>query len=226
MFGINKDLFVYGGPSLELIPSSLLKYATLLPPIKRSDLEELMQSHKPAFCFIVDGLFGANMSVTPTECRQLIENGWTICGCSSIGALRAADLWSMGMIGFGSIYYQYRLGYLKSDADVAVIYEETKAGNYKELTVSIVHLLFLLKHLQKVELIEQIQLNRMLLKAKRIFWVDRTWDALFETWVQMQVNTKVLTRLDQLKDLPELHPKKLDALEAMRHIVGFHDFIG
>lgn len=218
MFGTKKDLFIFGGPSLELIPSALLKDATILPPIKRGDLESLMQDQKPATCLIVDGLFGANMSVTPTECRQLIEKGWTVCGCSSMGALRAADLWSLGMIGFGSIYNQYRLGHFKSDADVAVVYEEREIGNYKELTVSIVHLRFLLRQLQKENVIDQLQLNQMLLKAKQIFWVDRTWDALFEAWSQMPVDKKILTQFEQLKGRPELHPKKLDALEAFQTI--------
>jgi TfuA protein len=221
MFGIKKDLFIFGGPSLELIPRAFLKDATLLPPVKRGDLEALIQGQKPSRCLIVDGLFGANMAVTPTECRQLLENGWIVCGCSSMGALRAADLWSLGMIGFGSIYNLFRLGYLKSDADVAVIYEKTASDTFQELTVSIVHILYLLKNLQKDKLIDPSQLNQMMRKAKQIFWVDRTWDALFEAWDKVDIKPNVLTSLHDLKHQPELHPKKLDAFEAMRLIRKF-----
>lgn len=216
MLGLKRDIFVFGGPSLELIPQTLLKNATFLPPIKRGDLETLMHAQKPAICLIVDGVFGANMSITPTECRQLMERGWMLCGCSSMGALRAADLWSLGMIGLGSIYNLFRLGYLKSDADVAVAYEKDNLNHFKELTVSIVHLIYVLKLLQNKNEIDQRQLKQMLLQAKKVFWVDRTWDALFHTWDNIGINRKIFINQKHLLDAPEFHPKKIDALEAIR----------
>jgi hypothetical protein len=44
-----------------------------------------------------------------------------IVGASSMGALRAAELDSMGMVGIGTVYQYYRDGIIESDDDVAIV---------------------------------------------------------------------------------------------------------
>lgn len=215
MFGIKRDIYVFGGPSLTLIPKNVIEKLIVLPPIKRDDLHPLIQLKRPAICLIVDGIFGANMSVTPTECRLLLENGWMLCGCSSMGALRAADLWSLGMIGIGYIYNLFRLGHLNSDAEVAVLYEQSENAPLQESTVSLVHLRYLLKILRSKNQIDVALSNKMILKGQQIFWGERNWESLFTEWEKLSVTQQTLTELNSLKDNPRYHPKKTDALEAV-----------
>lgn len=88
-----RDLVVYAGPSLPATHRSFP--ATYLPPIARGELNELAKRTDPdkTAVVIVDGRFGSTLSLAVMECRQAIEQGFALFGLSSIGALRAADLW-------------------------------------------------------------------------------------------------------------------------------------
>jgi len=50
---------------------------------------------------LIDGYFGNTPSVWHKEILFALKCGVTVCGSSSIGALRAAELHSFGMLGFG-----------------------------------------------------------------------------------------------------------------------------
>src|SRR5262245_52797920 len=118
---MHKLPIVFGGPSLSSVSEQHLKAVELRPPAARGDLAALL-TREPGTALLVDGLFGSSMAVSPAECRDLLMNGWILCGAASIGAIRAAELWSVGMIGFGEIYSLMRLDKIQRDDEVAVAY--------------------------------------------------------------------------------------------------------
>lgn len=202
-----KKPIVFAGPSIQGLPFNRLERIDLRPPVRRGDLELLLQEKKiSGTVIIIDGIYGANMAVTPTECRWLLNHNWKLVGGCSMGALRASELWKQGMIGLGNIYNMFRFGYLKSDADVAVAYDQ----NYNEVTMSMVHIRSILSTLEKMNLISSIQSRKLLRKAATIPWFERHTDLLIDEWM--------IDGIDQLKNNiidiinnPTLHPKHQDA---------------
>lgn len=198
---------VFGGPSLSLVPAELLTGFELRPPVKRGELAAL-QSEAPRTVLVVDGLFGGSMAVTPLECRQLLSLGWQLLGCSSIGALRASELWSAGMIGVGTVYQLLRLEKIPADADVAVSYS---AGSWQELGVSVVQVRAIVARLTSPHPAAQL-----VQAARRIHWLERSWADVFKAWSLLGVDAETLAKAKAMSANEALHPKKTDALEAIR----------
>jgi TfuA protein len=112
---------VYLGPSLPLGVARSALDAEYLPPIRRGDLARLPAQVE---CVgIVDGEFYQNLAVSPKEILPLLERGIRVYGASSMGALRAAELYPYGMTGVGRIFTWYRDGVLTADDEVALAYD-------------------------------------------------------------------------------------------------------
>ena len=89
-------------------------------PIKRGDLAEALKEN-PDIIGIIDGVFHQNSAVGHKEILNIINSGVEVYGASSMGALRASELDSLGMTGIGYVYEQYASGAVTSDDDVAVM---------------------------------------------------------------------------------------------------------
>lgn len=117
-----QDVIVYLGPSLSIekakriLPESVAEYR---PPVKRGDLAEAIAERPKAIC-IIDGLFFQDCSVGHREIMAALKSKIYVYGSSSMGALRACELDSFGMVGVGRIYEMYRDGVIESDDEVAL----------------------------------------------------------------------------------------------------------
>ena len=212
---------VYGASSLQPLDPQLLAQIELHPPARRGDLAPLLE-RRPGTVLLVDGLFGGSLTTTATECRELLDAGWTVVGASGLGALRAADLWPLGMIGVGDIYTLYRLGTLTSDADVAVALDADRG--HRELTVSTVHLRAILAAASGEGIIGAAQRTRMARLAERLHWSERSFDACRELWQAAGVPRGVVAHVERLGSDPRLDPKVRDAETALRAVLA-HGYI-
>ncbi|AZF43545.1 hypothetical protein C4J87_3402 [Pseudomonas sp. R1-43-08] len=161
---------LFGGPS---VASSIQQYRKLFdvrPPVQRDDLYELSEQQRPGCALIIDGLFGSAMAISPIECIDLMKRGWLLYGASSMGALRAADCCTMGMMGVGDIFNGFHLGYFHSDSDVAVKYD---AKNYSEITVPYVQVDHVVSILKLQERIPYAKARLVLNALKKMPWHDR-----------------------------------------------------
>jgi hypothetical protein len=113
------DAVVFAGPSLPVRNFSLSPLFSLRPPVRRGDITQLRLQPSCAVG-IIDGDFFQNLALSPKEILPLLTTGVTVYGSSSIGALRAVELHSRGMIGVGTVYRLFRRGYLDADDEVAV----------------------------------------------------------------------------------------------------------
>ena len=209
---------IFGGPSIELIPENIKDEFIILPPIKRGDIESLLKKNKTVkTIFITDGLFGQNLAIPPMECLEALQKGWTILGSSSIGALRALDLSLSGMIGVGDIYFNYKLGNLKSDADVAVVYDK---DTNEELTASIVHLNFLFQVLREEGHLNSLEELKLIKTLSKTMWFERYWDVVFEHFDKLVRQKKALNALQNYSKDPHFNPKKRDALLGIKYLRG------
>ena len=207
---------VFVGASVLPLEASLLASADLRPPVRRGDIAQLA-GERPGLAVIIDGFFGATLAVSPTECRDALDAGWTLVGCSSMGALRAADLWPLGMIGMGWVYHQYRLGRLVSDADVAVALHP---DSHAELTVSTVHLRFMLDDRVRRGILETPLRARMEEVARSIHWEDRSWRACQRAWAAAQIPEAAIQDIRACSSDPTLHPKVVDAKTTLEMTLG------
>lgn len=139
------------------------------PPVKRGDLPKAAPGQT---IVIIDGEFGQNLSVSPKEILQLLDQGVRIVGASSMGALRAAELREFGMEGCGWIYESFSNGHLTRDDEVALTYSPF---NSTPLTIPLVNVRYWLESLEKNGLLDKKPALRMLRKASQIFFADRTF---------------------------------------------------
>lgn len=209
---------IFGGPSLRGVNTQLLLGSDVRGPARRGDLEALAQREKPGTVLLVDGLFGRSMAVTPTECKELLIRGWTLLGCSSMGALRASELWSLGMIGVGDVFQMLRSGRINNDDEVAVAYTE---DHERELTVSLVHVRAVIAHVNRTAKPSQVPVedrrwgHLALETARQIYWMERTPDALGRAWRSAGLSPRRIRACLETLSASEFHPKKIDAKRAL-----------
>ena len=72
---------------------------------------------------IIDGVLLSDAAVGHREILQLMQRGTRVIGGGSMGALRAAELDSLGMIGVGRIYEEYSSGRIEGDDEVVLMFD-------------------------------------------------------------------------------------------------------
>ena len=76
---------------------------------------------RPSAILLIDGLFETVGAVWHKELAVALERGVPVVGASSMGALRAAEMGPLGMVGVGWVFEQYRDGAIVDDDEVAVL---------------------------------------------------------------------------------------------------------
>src|SRR5436309_15622699 len=100
---------IFLGPSLAIKEAAAILDADYRPPVKRGDIDVLISPPPPAIG-IIDGEFFQSLAISPKEVLRAIEAGIPVWGASSMGALRAAELYPFGMIGVGTVFELYLSG--------------------------------------------------------------------------------------------------------------------
>jgi hypothetical protein len=165
---------------LELYPHRLHN-VRLRPPIKQSDLLKDVELCQPRQIVIIDGFFHQDLSVWIKEIAWALSYPGVerVVGSSSMGAVRAADLWRCGMIGIGKIFEWFRSGELYDDADVAVLYAR-RGNDFRATTVPIATL----KSWCQLHEFDPPAELALLECARSIYYADRTIEVLEKAIVQ------------------------------------------
>src|SRR5438105_3864993 len=199
---------VYLGPSLTLDEAQGLLDGEYRPPVKRGDLPHSFDGT----IVMIDGEFGQSLSVSPNEVLRLLDQGTRIIGASSMGALRAAELYPYGMQGCGWIFDAYMSGRLIADDEVAVTYSPLDLA---ALTVPLVNVRAWIERLESTGRIDGPTGRLLVARARRIFYADRTEEYLFAEW-EKAIGTEKLRQIllasgGQITDI-----KAEDARHALR----------
>jgi TfuA protein len=208
---------VFAGSSIKSVAPALVDRIDLRPPVRHGDLYAIQDELIRSPILILDGVFSESLSITPTECRVLLRNGWTIAGASSMGALRAADLWPEGMIGIGDIYLGFRTGLLKSDAEVAV---GLHPANYSEVTISGVFLRAAISNLIDQGIVDFTVGRKMLVRALNLHFLERTVDRCSVAWDEQGISKAVVLSCQTYLRNSLNNPKLADAELALSHILA------
>jgi len=121
---------------------------------------------------IVDGLFGNVPSIWHKEILYALSEGAAVFGAASMGALRAAELSSLGMIGIGLAYRLFRRGVLKDDDEVCVIHAPADSG-FRPLSIAMLDFRLTLRAISRVS-VERNICDEVLDALKRLHFSERT----------------------------------------------------
>jgi len=167
------DTVVFLGPSMPVEEARRLLDAEFVPPICRGDLALLPSNVR--IIGIIDGEFFQKLAVSPKEIIEALGRGVRVFGSSSMGALRAAETHTFGMVGIGRIFEQFRDGILDADDEVAVAYE---SGTYRALSDSMVNLREALALACRAGVITERQQQELCSAMKARYFPQRSWRAL------------------------------------------------
>ena len=205
---MTKPPVVFLGPSLSRVEAqAILPDADFRPPAQRGDLYRARFLGASVIVFI-DGVFLERYAPSPREVVEVLRDGACVIGAGSLGALRAAECWPVGMMGAGLIYRLFRAGHLHSDEEVALIYD---AKGHRPLSVPLVNVRYAAHRATKAGLLTDGQREAVVRAATEIFYDERTWPGIFSA-LDFAVDDACKNFLNSV-DL-----KKCDAVRALKSV--------
>jgi len=174
------EIVVFTGTSLSWEEAGSLLDADYRPPVKRNDINILMDKGGPDIIGIIDGIFFDRAAVAHREIIRAIKAGVTVVGGCSMGALRASELDTHGMIGVGRIYEWYRDGVVESDDEVAVTFHPE---TLEPLSVPLVNMRTTLEHAVVNGVLDPALGDALLGIARSMYYPDRTYAAMVKNSV-------------------------------------------
>jgi hypothetical protein len=170
---------VFLGPSLPLQAAREILDARYLPPAQFGDVYRLIGSGVSTIV-LIDGLFHSPAPVWERELLYAMQSGIRVYGASSMGALRAAELYPHGMIGLGSIFQWYVTGEIDGDDEVARLHAGPELL-YWPLSEPLVNIRFNVREAVARGIIEREQAAALIAAMKAMPFWERTMDALWNT---------------------------------------------
>lgn len=171
-----EDLVVFLGPTLAAREAASIAPCRVLPPARQGDVWRAL-SLRPRAIALVDGVFHQVPSVWHREILAAMEAGVAVFGASSMGALRASELWTLGMIGVGTIFGWYRDGVLSDDAEVALLHAGPELG-HRPITVPLVNVRHAAAQAREAGALTGREAQKLVDRAAALFYQERTWPAL------------------------------------------------
>ncbi len=134
----NNILFV--GPTFKGLGAAAIDAAQafqIRSPVKRGDVEALA-GVEPGVLVLVDGLFHDALAVGHIEIRNAVERGWQVWGLSSMGAIRAYEMRTLGVRGYGAVYERFYAEEDFQDDEVSLLH--ASAPDYTPISEPLIHL--------------------------------------------------------------------------------------
>lgn len=201
---------VYIGPTLPADEvKRRLPAATVLPPAAVGDILRAARKRGVRRIAIVDGYFERMAAVWHKEILVALGRGIAVYGAASMGALRAAELAPLGMIGVGSIYRDYARGRLVADDEVAVAHLPAEYG-YRATSDALVNIRYGLARAAKLRIISPALEGRLVELARARFYRERSWAQLIADAGAQGLE------LDRLASWPKPDRKADDARQLLR----------
>ena len=179
-------------------------------PIQRGDLN-LALKENPKIIGIIDGVFHQNSAVGHREILDVMKKGVEVYGASSMGALRASELDSLGMHGIGYVYEQYASGNVISDDDVAVMLD---SETLEALSEPLINMDYVFTNAVAHGIITQAQKDELIKIAKETYYPKRNYaQTLSESDLNNDDKQKLINFIRESDDI-----KKEDAKLLINHI--------
>jgi hypothetical protein len=162
---------IFTGNSISHEDAKKILRVNYQPPVRRFQLERFIQKGYKVIG-IIDGIFFDRAAVGHREIISALNAGVKVIGGASMGALRASELDTHGMIGVGKIYEWYRDGVIESDDEVAV---STNPDTFEPISVPLVNIRETLKAALAAGVISEKEHNDLLELAINTYYPDRSY---------------------------------------------------
>jgi TfuA protein len=137
-----------------------------------------------------------------------------VVGSSSMGALRAAEMDTLGMTGIGEVYRMYRSEELVSDDEVALVFDPETGLSLSE---PLVNIRFTLREAERLNVITQQDHGALLVAAQSVFYPQRTYGRIVSA-AGAAVDQETRERFLTWVKLHAVDQKRNDAVAALEHI--------
>lgn len=168
-------LIVFAGPTLPRDTDAewraLLAGCELRPPAQRGDILSALADH-PRTIVLLDGYYFTVPSVPHKELLYALDAGVRVLGAASLGALRAAELATFGMVGVGTVFEWYRTGALEGDDEVALLHAPAEQG-YRPITLALVDVRYALAQMTAAGTITPEAADNLIMALKELSFLDR-----------------------------------------------------
>jgi hypothetical protein len=206
-------IIVFLGPSLEREAAETILAAEYRPPAKRGDLLRAVQDGA-GIIGLIDGVFHQESAVAHREILTAIKRGVTVVGSSSMGALRAAEMDTLGMTGIGEVYRMYKSGELVSDDEVALVFDPETGLTLSE---PLVNIRFTLVEAERQGIISAQDHPALLAAAQSVFYPQRTYGRIVAK-AGAKIDQKTRERFLAWVNLHAVDQKRKDAVAALEYI--------
>ncbi|MCD1296181.1 TfuA-related McrA-glycine thioamidation protein [Methanocella sp. CWC-04] len=212
-------IIVYLGPSLPVEKARQILEADYRPPISREDLKKALKD-RAKIIGIIDGVFYNKTAVAHKEIIEVMKKGVIVVGGSSMGALRASELDTFGMIGAGRIYECYKSGRICADDEVAVTFNPVTG---EQMSEPLVNIRYQLKAAQDSGIITAEERDSLLKTCTGMFYPDRKYPEILKRATEKGIIST--ERSDRLGDFIRDNPLNLKAEDAIRTLEKIKEII-
>ena len=172
-------VYVFTGPSLApIVARRHWAGPVYLPPAAQGDVYRIAR-RKPWGIGIVDGLFERVPAVWHKEILWALSQGIHVYGSAGMGALRAAELATFGMVGVGTIFEDYAKAAIEDDDEVMRIHRGA-AKNYEPNSEAMVNIRNTLAKAVREGIIRKSTEEQLARIGKALFYPQRTNDRINE----------------------------------------------
>jgi len=204
---------VFLGPSLDRHSAEQILPAEYRPPARRGDILAAVRDGAKIIC-LIDGVFHQDSAVGHREILSALKAGVRVIGASSMGALRAAELDTLGMVGIGEIYRMYRSGELVSDDEVALVFDPDTGIALSE---PLVNIRCTLQNALCDDVIDAAAHDALLAAAQSLFYPQRTYARMI-TAAESTTDAGIRDRFAAWVRDHACDRKREDAVAALEHI--------
>lgn len=199
---------VFVGPSAPVSAiRAVLPQAAVLPPAQREDIYRVREQGAELI-LMIDGVFGQLLAPSPREIVDVLGDGATIVGASSLGAVRAVECGVAGMIGAGLVHRLFTSGVLGSDDEVAVTALPDR--DYRAASVALVDVRYAMSLAARRGVLSRPAAMDIVERCVATYFPDRHWRSL--------VDDPQLRAWCEARSL-----KRHDALRAARQVRAMHE---
>jgi hypothetical protein len=201
---------VFLGPSLSRNEAEAVVAAEFRPPAKRGDILAAADDGAQIIA-LIDGVFFQDSAVAHREILAVLQRGVTVIGASSMGALRAAELDTFGMIGVGEIYHRFKNGELEADDEVALTFDPLY---YRPLSEPLITIRANIGRAVLRGVITPEEGSRIIEWVQALYFPKRTWENIFAI-IAERLGAGPAGRLRAFLAEGCVDPKRDDALAAL-----------
>jgi len=207
----SRKVVVFLGPSLDRNSAKNILDADFRPPAKRGDVFKAAKEGAKIIG-LIDGVFFQDSAVAHKEVLHVLDMGAKVVGSSSMGALRASELYPYGMEGVGKIYELYKSCELVSDDEVALIFDPVSFEPLSEPLVNIRH------HLDKAKeagVLSRGDAEKVLDRALQLYFPERNYKRILD---DADLDRATKERFMELVRDTGTDLKREDAIKALKRI--------